>query len=80
MYYVYLIQSESHPDQRYIGYSEDLRSRLKAHNAGQSVHTAKYRPWHLVTNLSFSEKQRALDFERHLKTGSGKAFANKRLW
>ncbi len=80
MYYVYLIQSKSHPDQRYIGYSEDLRARLKAHNAGQSVHTAKYRPWHLITYLAFSEKQRALDFERYLKSGSGKAFANKRFW
>ncbi len=80
MYYVYLIQSESHPDQHYIGFSEDLRSRLKAHNAGQSVHTAKYKPWHLITYLAFSEKQRALDFERYLKTGSGKAFAKKRLW
>lgn len=61
-------------------YSEDLRSRLKAHNAGQSVHTAKYKPWSLVTYIAFSDKHRALDFEHYLKTGSGKAFANKRLW
>lgn len=80
MYYVYLIQSQSHPDQRYIGFSQDLRSRMNAHNAGQSVHTAKFKPWRLMTYLALAEKQRALDFERYLKTGSGHAFANHRLW
>ena len=80
MYYVYLLQSEAHPQQRYIGYTEDIKARIKAHNAGQSVHTAKYRPWRLVTYLGFSEKQQALNFERYLKSGSGFAFANKRLW
>lgn len=80
MYYVYLIQSESHPGQRYVGFSEDLKARMNAHNAGQSVHTAKYRPWRLVTYLAFDHKDRALEFERYLKSGSGNAFANKRLW
>ena len=80
MYYIYLLQSEAHPHQRYIGYTEDIKARIKAHNAGQSVHTAKYRPWRLVTYLGFSEKQQALNFERYLKSGSGFAFANKRLW
>jgi putative endonuclease len=44
MFYVYLIQSEPFPDQRYVGFSTDLRERLAAHNAGGSVHTAKYKP------------------------------------
>ena len=30
--------------------------------------------------LCFQDDQRAVDFERYLKTGSGQAFANKRLW
>ena len=34
MYYVYLIQSIKFSNQRYIGFTEDLKSRLKAHNAG----------------------------------------------
>jgi len=80
LYYVYLLQSESTPAQRYTGFTKDLKVRLIAHNAGQSVHTAKYKPWKLVTYLAFSDKQRALDFERYLKSGSGHAFANKRLW
>jgi len=33
-----------------------------------------------VTYLAFSEKSKALAFEQYLKSGSGHAFANKRLW
>ena len=80
MHYVYLLESESHPGERYIGYTSDLRARLATHNAGQSPHTAKHRPWRLVTYLAFSDPARAKDFEAYLKTGSGFSFANKRLW
>jgi putative endonuclease len=34
----------------------------------------------LVTYLAFSDKAKALSFEKYLKSHSGKAFANKRLW
>jgi len=80
MYYVYLIRSIPRPDQRYVGFTEDLRIRLKNHNNGGSPHTSKYRPWKLVTYLAFSTKEMALAFEHYLKSGSGHAFANKRLW
>jgi hypothetical protein len=38
-----------------------------------------YFPWKVVTYLYFQGDQRAVEFERYLKTGSGQAFANKRL-
>jgi GIY-YIG catalytic domain len=34
MWYVYIIQSVSSPAQEYTGLSEDLKQRLKDHNAG----------------------------------------------
>lgn len=80
MYYVYLLRSESHAAQTYVGYTSDLRQRLATHQAGGSLHTAKYRPWHLETYLAFSEKSKATAFEKYLKSHSGKAFARKRLW
>ncbi len=80
MYYVYLLRSASFPDQTYIGFTEDLRMRFKAHNAGESKHTAKYLPWKLVSYQAFSDKRKAEEFEYYLKTGSGKAFARKRFW
>ena len=80
MFYVYLLRSLSHPDQTYVGFSSDLKQRFKAHNAGQSVHTAKYKPWELNGYLAFASETRARAFERYLKFHSGMAFANKRLW
>jgi predicted GIY-YIG superfamily endonuclease len=80
MKYVYLLQSISHPNQRYVGYTADVQKRLTAHNAGQSPHTAKYRPWNLITYVAFCDESRAVEFERYLKSGSGRAFADKRLW
>ncbi|WP_184339691.1 GIY-YIG nuclease family protein [Prosthecobacter vanneervenii] len=79
MFYVYLLRSESHPSQIYTGFTEDLRQRLKEHNSGKSPHTRQYKPWILETYLAFSDRNQAQDFERYLKTGSGIAFANKRL-
>ena len=80
MKYVYLIKSQSHPNQRYIGITSDLKKRLIVHNSGGSVHTSKFKPWKLVTYVGFSDASKALEFERYLKTGSGRAFAKKRLW
>ncbi len=80
MYYVYMLENRARPPQRYIGYSSDLRRRLRAHNEGKLPNTARYRPWNLATYLAFSSKRQALAFESYLKTGSGYAFARKRLW
>ena len=80
MKYVYLLRSLSVPAQRYVGVTTNLKERLEAHNAGASIHTSKYCPWKVVTYLCFEDDRRAAEFERYLKTGSGQAFANKRLW
>ncbi|MDE2184382.1 MAG: GIY-YIG nuclease family protein [Alphaproteobacteria bacterium] len=53
MHYVYMLQSLAHPDQRYTGFTADLKHRLAAHNCGRSIHTAKYKPWELVAYFAF---------------------------
>ncbi len=80
MYYVYLIRSALDSKQIYIGYTEDLKKRMAAHNRGESRHTAKYKPWELVGYHAFSDKNKAREFEYYLKTGSGQAVAKKRFW
>jgi len=80
MYYVYLLQSEAVVCQRYVGVTSDLKQRITEHNAGKSPHTSKYVPWKLVTYVAFSDERKAETFERYLKSGSGHAFARKRLW
>ncbi|MEJ2724944.1 MAG: GIY-YIG nuclease family protein [Deltaproteobacteria bacterium] len=65
---------------RNIGTTSDLTSRLEAHNEGRSTHTAKYKPWKLVAYIAFSNRNKALGFEKYLKSGSGRAFAKKHFW
>ncbi len=77
MTYVYLLQSLQYPNQRYVGLTGDLDSRLKEHNAGRSPHTAKYVLWELVVSICFQNEQHAMNFERYLKSGSGRAFAQR---
>ena len=77
---VCLLRSIPTPDERYVGLTEDLDSRLQAHNRGESFHTSKYRPWQLVAAITFEDDDRAAAFERYLKSGSGRAFANKHFW
>jgi putative endonuclease len=80
MHYVYLLESLNAPCERYVGVTADLRARLSEHNAGKAIHTSKFRPWRIVTYVGFSERTKAEAFERYLKSGSGHAFARKRLW
>ncbi len=79
MWYVYIIRSKNFPEQEYTGVSEDLKQRLADHNAGKSTHTAKFAPWELVWYCAFPDKYKALEFEKYLKSHSGRAFASKRL-
>lgn len=80
MHYLYMIRSMVHPEETYIGLTSDLQLRMAKHNEGGSPHTAKYKPWSLVNYLAFSSRQQAANFEAYLKSGSGRAFAAKRLW
>lgn len=79
MHYVYVLRSVEEKSRLYFSSTTDLQNRLKAHNAGQSPHTNKYRPWEVVWYASFISTTKAGDFEKYLKTASGKAFLRKRL-
>ncbi len=79
MHFVYLIQSIEHPDQYYSGLTDDVEKRLLDHNSGKSKHTAKFKPWQLVSYHFFHDRTTALASEKYLKSGSGRAFAKKHL-
>ena len=80
VYYVYLIESLSAQGERYVGMTTDLKRRLREHDQGKSSHTTKFSPWKLITYVAFTDRAKAEAFERYLKSGSGHAFARKRLW
>jgi predicted GIY-YIG superfamily endonuclease len=52
---------------------------VEEHNAGVMKSTKSHRPWRLVFFAAFETLKKAKDFELYLKSGSGKAFAYKRL-
>ena len=79
MNFVYILQSVADPEQFYTGLCADVEARLRAHNSGQSPHTAKFKPWKLLSFHYFERQETAAAFERYLKSGSGRAFALKRL-
>ncbi|NOX17749.1 MAG: GIY-YIG nuclease family protein [Chlorobi bacterium] len=76
-HYVYILQSKRNPDKYYTGYTTDLKKRLKKHNEGGCEHTSNYKPWEIKTAIAFREKEKALKFEKYLKSHSGRAFAVK---
>jgi len=78
MYYVYIIRSKS-GEHLYTGWTPDLKRRLQFHNAGKSKYTKAYVPWELIYYSAFETQALAKQFEKYLKTGSGKAFLYKRL-
>ena len=65
-YYVYIIQSKKTIDRFYTGFTENINNRLKDHSSGKDPHTAKYTPWRIKTAVAFTDRQKALDFERYL--------------
>ena len=72
-----MLQSVAQREHYYVGLTSDLKARFAAHNRGESSHTSKHAPWQLITYVAFSDKVKAVAFERYLKSGSGRAFAKR---
>ena len=75
--FVYVLRSGNASSRFYVGVTSDVPTRLAAHNAARCPHTARHRPWRLHVVIEFPDEQRAIRFERYLKSGSGRAFARR---
>jgi putative endonuclease len=75
--YVYMIESLSTQGRHYVGITENLKARLRKHNAGEVVYSSRHRPWRIKTVVAFTDENRALTFECYLKSASGRAFEKK---
>lgn len=79
MFYTYiLLNSETH--RYYIGYTPDLKNRLKSHLAGSVKSTKSNLHYELEWYCAFKTAKQAVAFEKYLKTGSGIAFMKKRFF
>jgi putative endonuclease len=63
----------------YVGCTEDINDRLRRHNSRQVRYTSERLPIQVVHQSVFYDKYKAYEFEIYLKSGSGRAFAKKRL-
>ena len=72
---VYVLRSVADRSRYYTGLTTNIDTRLGFHNAGLSAHTADAIPWQVIVSLKFADTNRAIEFEKYLKSGSGRAFA-----
>ena len=63
----------------YTGCTSNLETRLEAHKSGKVNYSSSRLPIDLNCYIAFKDKYKAYDFERYLKSGSGKAFSQKRF-
>lgn len=77
MWYVYFLELQN--GDVYVGSTNDLRFRLKKHNAGQVRSTRAFLPAKLISYVAVEGEKRARSLEKYFKSGSGKAFAFKRM-
>ena len=77
MWYVYILKCSN--GNHYTGCTNNLEERMNRHNNGHVHSTKSVRPVELVMYSAFTNKYKAYEFEKYLKSGSGKAFRNKRL-
>ena len=70
MYYVYVLESESRVGFRYVGFTKDLKARIKDHNEGKCDFTKRHRPWRVVYFESFACETNARKRERQIKKWS----------
>ena len=77
MYYAYILKLKD--NSYYHGSTDDVEKRVKQHEQGSILSTKNLRPLKLVFYAAFESKQKAVNFEKYLKSSSGFAFRNKRL-
>jgi len=70
-FYVYILQNKS-KNYLYVGYSEDLRSRVASHNKGENKSTKPYVPLELIHYEAYKNIKDAKRRETYLKSNKGR--------
>jgi putative endonuclease len=78
VFYVYVLRSETDSG-LYIGYTRNLRARVKQHNSTNSFATAHRSPLKLIYYEAYLNQADALGRERYLKSGAGRRFLKVQL-
>ena len=74
-FYVYILRCNN--GGLYVGCTNDLKERVERHKNGYNKYTSGHLPVVLIFYSCFNNKYTAFNFEKYLKSGSGRAFINK---
>jgi putative endonuclease len=77
LHYVYILRCVD--NKIYVGCTNDLKERIIRHNKGYNFYTKGRLPVKLIFYCCFLSKYLAYNFERYLKTGSGRDFMVRHL-
>ncbi|PIR79819.1 MAG: hypothetical protein COU25_03575 [Candidatus Levybacteria bacterium CG10_big_fil_rev_8_21_14_0_10_35_13] len=77
-YYVYVLRCNNNLP--YIGCTDDLISLLERHKKGHVPATKNKLPVKLIAHFAFSNKHTAFNFEKYLKSGSGRVFIKRHIF
>ena len=66
-YYVYMLISKGDKPVTYIGYTNNLKKRIKLHNSGKGAKFTRGRKWKLIYKEKFTSKNKAILREYYIK-------------
>jgi predicted GIY-YIG superfamily endonuclease len=76
-WYVYILRLSN--NLTYTGCTSDIEERFLRHQSGYVPATKSHLPVRLLFYCAFTDKYKAFEFERYLKSGSGRAFMSRHL-
>ena len=66
-FYVYMLISKSAKPVSYVGYTNNLKNRIKLHNSGKGAKFTRGRKWKLIYKEKFKSKSKAISREYYIK-------------
>tara|TARA_Y100000590_G_scaffold460566_1_gene620169 strand:+ start:538 stop:789 length:252 start_codon:yes stop_codon:yes gene_type:complete len=66
-FYVYILKSLKDKSVTYVGYTKNLKNRLKLHNYGKGAKFTRGRKWKLIYKEKFQRKNKAMSREYFIK-------------
>ena len=66
-FYIYVLKSLKGKKVTYVGYTKNLKNRLKLHNEGKAAKFTRGRKWKLIYKEKYRSKKTAMSREHHIK-------------
>jgi putative endonuclease len=66
-FFVYMLKSIEKKTVTYVGYSKNLKERIRLHNIGKGAKFTRGRKWKLIYKEKFTSKKEAISREYYIK-------------